>query len=618
MAGTLVTNELKNIPQISELEIIKNSPANEEKPNQTPSQQFEIDITQYLPLDYFYDHETSNIIFREKKYSKDLGDYSVDIPICSPLAITALTYSDNKKEGGLFLQWVDRNNKLREWVLPQHMLADDFKSIAANLHRNRIKWLPSEPKNRRLFMDYLCKSMPSRTILFTEKTGWNDGSFVFPEKIIGNKEIVFQSSNAKHVPPKIVGSLEDWKNKIGKWCVGNPTLTLGASAAFAAPLAGLLGENGFLIHLIGASSRGKTLSIGVQCSIFGMEKGSWRGTDNAKESEFEARNHIGASLDELGQSTPAAAYQIVYMVGNGQGKARANKDGSQQRIRDFNIIALSTGEVSLDDFLSLASKELTGGLSVRFIQGQSDIYKYGCFDNIYGMKDGGAFARYIGNVTGITGDKYDPECSGAVGIQFIQYLAHTIGDDFDKQCEIKDRINAIATRLIKDGDDAQIERMASSIALLIVAGELATEAGLTGWNDNTAFNDISRWWLESVIPLRGGSESTEENKSIEHISDFFELHHMSHFTPLATGDCQQPQKTNFHHFGYVETANGSTTYYVTPAGWKEICKGRNPKQVAQYCVKKGWMMEHNINGKLQSWKNKKVVGHTSRFYWIQF
>lgn len=587
-------------------------------PKNTLAQQFVSDISKYLPENYFLDELTSNIVYREWKYSKDRGEYPVDSPICSPLAITALTHSDDGKEGGLFLQWVDRRNKLREWVLPQHMLADDFKSIATNLHRNRIKWLPSEPKNRRFFMDYLCQSMPEKTILYTEKTGWNDGSFVFPEKIVGDKEIVFQSTNSKHMPPKIVGSVEDWKNKIGKWCVGNPTLTLGAAAAFAAPLAGLLGENGFLVHLIGASSRGKTLSLGVQCSVFGMEKGSWRGTDNAKESEFEARNHIGASLDELGQSTPAAAYQIVYMVGNGQGKARANKDGTQQRIRDFNIIALSTGEISLDDFLLLAKKDLTGGLSVRFIQGQSDIYKYGCFDNIYGMKDGGAFARYIGNVTGITGDKYNPECSGAVGVQFIEYLSKTIGDDFDKQCEIKNRINAIASKLTTEDDDAQLERMANSMALLIVAGEIATTAGLTGWDDQTAFNDIARWWRESVLPLRGSSGSTEENKSLEHVKDFFELHHMSHFTPLGVGDCQQPQKSNFHHYGYVETVNGETTYYVTSAGWKEICAGRNPKQVAQYCIKDGLMMEHEVKGKMEIYKNKKIMGKSSQFYWLRF
>jgi hypothetical protein len=86
----------------------------------TPSQQFISDIPTYLPENYFFDESTSNIVYREWKYSKDKGDYAVDLPICSPLAITALTHSDNGKEGGLFLQWVDRRNQLREWVLPQY------------------------------------------------------------------------------------------------------------------------------------------------------------------------------------------------------------------------------------------------------------------------------------------------------------------------------------------------------------------------------------------------------------------------------------------------------------------------------------------------------------------
>ncbi|WP_318420015.1 DUF927 domain-containing protein [Photobacterium leiognathi] len=581
---------------------------------ETASQQFTNSLPSLMPKGYQYDKEQGLIIHIEWKENSKGAAYSIETEICSPLAITALTHSEDGKEGGLLLKWIDRRNQLREWVLPQYLLAGGFETIATNLQKNLIKYLPTDPKARRLFMDYLQKSTPENWILFTERTGWHDGSFVFPDYVIGDKEIAFQSTNAKHQPPKITGDVKDWIEKIGCYCVGNPTLTLGACTAFASPLAGLLGENGFMCHLIGESSKGKTISLGVNCSVFGMPKGLWRGTDNAIESELEARSNIGNTFDELGQSTPKDAYQTVYMLGNGKGKARANKDGNAQRVRTFTLVALSTGEMSLNDFLSNGGKPITGGLSVRFIEGVSDQFKYGCFDNLHGMSDGGLFATYMENVTGIAGDTYKPLASGSVGIEFIKYIAKNIGGDIEVIAKLKARMKKITKALTPKDSDSQISRMANSMALLILSGELATKAGLTGWDKETAYNELSRWWFECVIPTRGGTNSTEKEKAFEQVKDFFELHHMSHFAPLGTTEDNKPVTHYGTNYGYVEELNGVTTFYVTAAGWKLITKGYNPKQVVTQLVDKNLLMPHGKDGRTQV--PKKINGKTGRYYMI--
>jgi len=588
----------------------------------TESETFRSQLPNYLPHGYIFDSTTNRIIFQEwkkKRVGDDWQDYPVETPICSPLAITALTHSEDGKEGGLHIQWLDRANKVRTWVYPQSILANDFKVIAESLQRQRISYLPTDPKAKRLFMEYLQLSEPQKQILYTERTGWHDGAFVFPDYVVGNKEIVFQSTSSNHKPPTLVGTVEDWKNKLGKYCEGNPTLMLGACCGFASPLAGLLGENGFMCHLIGSSSRGKTLSIGMQSSIFGMSKGSWRGTDNAKESEFEAKNHIGTSLDELGQSTIKDAYQIVYMLGNGHGKDRANKDGSPQRTRRFNVIALSTGEMSLDDFLGNADKQITGGLSVRFIQAVSDQFKHGCFDHIHQFKTSREFAEYLKVTTGIASDEYKPEASGTVGIEFIEYLAKTIGNDYKKIAALKERIEKVAQSLMPEDADSQIGRMATSIGLLVVAGELATKAGLTSWKKNAPHKELSRWWFECVLPTRGGSKSTEEEKALEQVKDFFELHHMSHFTPLPKAGHEQPHRNTKEHYGYVETEAGETTYYVTGAGWKKICKGFNPVHVAKTCYENQILevSEARLSSKNTYQKTKRIMNTKPDFYWIK-
>lgn len=566
-------------------------------------------IESNLPENYSLN---GDLIIHREWVQRGQANFPVDTEICSPLAITALTHSEDGKEGGLLLKWIDRRDNVREWVLPQSLLGE-YKEISEQLQLNLVKYLPVEPKARRLFLDMLQRSMPDSWIMHTQRTGWHDDSFVFPDHVIGNKEIVFQSVNAKSKPPVITGDCSEWKNHIGKYCIGNPTLILGATTAFASPLAGLLGENGFICHLIGESSKGKTISLGVNCSVFGLEKNLWRSTDNSQESLYEARNHMGVAIDELGQSTPKDVYQSVYMLANGKGKARANKNGDALRVRTFNLIGLSTGEMGLNDFLSNGGKTITGGLSVRFIEGVSDQFNYGCFDDIHGMNDGGAFASYMESMTGITGDNYDPKYSGAVGIAFIKYLADNVGNNLEVRTALKARIKSIADSLTPQGSDSQIGRMARSIALLVVAGELATKAGLTGWDKNTAYKELARWWNECVIETRGGTQSTEKEKALEQVIDFFQLNHMSHFAQMGTTADNKPIAHYGNNYGYVEEVNGVTTFYVTSAGWKAICKGFNPRQVTQQMIDKGLLTPYK-DGLSQT--PKKINGKTIKCYAI--
>ncbi|KFA99597.1 DUF927 domain-containing protein [Vibrio sp. ER1A] len=571
-------------------------------------------IENHLPRDYIYDAHNGLIVHQEIKYIG--GDERlVETPICSSLAVTALTHSEDRNEGGFRLQWLDLEGRLRTWVYPQTILAQDFKVIAESLQRQRMPTLNHDAKSKRLFMQYLQDSLPVQTkaILYTEKTGWHDGCFVFPDHIVGDKEIVYQSTNYHSKPPKLVGTIEIWNDSIGKYCIDNPVLMMAACAGFGSPLIGLLGEDGFIPHIMGESSKGKTIAIGVYASIMGQEKGSWRGTDNAKESEFEALNHIGASLDELGQSTPKDAYQTAYMLSNGQGKARSNKDGSPQRIRSFSLIALSTGEMTLNDFLSNADKQITGGLSVRFIEGQSDIFKYGCFDSLHEFDSGRDFAEYLKQQTGISGSKYTPKASGVIGTEFIKWLAENVGDDYQQHTKIMERVDTLTKSLTPENADGQIGRMAKSIALLIVAGELATRSGLTCWDVKTIYKTVSRWWFECVLPTRGGTQSTEKEKAVERVRKFLDLKGHIHFAQLGIGEHEQPIKLHTQdHYGYVEIKAGVTTYYIHDSGWELINIGHNASNAAKACYEAGILDKPN-----DGWKKQKRIGTSnSRYYAI--
>lgn len=102
-----------------------------------------------------------------------------------------------------------------------------------------------------------------------ERTGWHDGSFVMPNKTVGNhqqEKIIFQSAANTQSTFKQKGKLSDWQNNISKPCEGNSRLVFAISAAFASPLLEVTGRrlHNCIVKL--SHSRSK---YNVACKIHG-------------------------------------------------------------------------------------------------------------------------------------------------------------------------------------------------------------------------------------------------------------------------------------------------------------------------------------------------------------
>ena len=50
-----------------------------------------------------------------------------------------------------------------------------------------------------------------------------------------------------------------------------------------------------------------------------------------------------------------------------------------------------------------------------------------------------------------------------------------------------------------------------------------------------------------------------------------------------------------------------TTFYVMPSGWKEICKGIDPRKAAQLCVQAGYLIPAK-DGKMQTTVRLPEIG----------
>jgi putative DNA primase/helicase len=91
----------------------------------------------------------------------------------------------------------------------------------------------------------------------------------------------------------------------------------------------------------------------------------WRATTNGLEALAAIRSDTLLILDELSQVDPREAGEIAYMLANGSGKSRANRNGNTRMRHEWRLLFLSAGEIGLAQHLASAGKRIKAGQEVR-------------------------------------------------------------------------------------------------------------------------------------------------------------------------------------------------------------------------------------------------------------
>ena len=132
---------------------------------------------------------------------------------------------------------------------------------------------------------------------------------------------------------------------------------------------------------------------------------------------------------------------------------------------------LSAGEVGLADHMAEGQKRARTGQEVRMADIPADAgVGMGASEDLHGYASGAAFSKRIT-------DQPKP-CDGAPGRAWLERL--TTNTDTLKG-SIRAKSNALAAQMIPKDSSGQVERVGARFALVGVAGEMATSAGLTGW-----------------------------------------------------------------------------------------------------------------------------------------
>lgn len=157
--------------------------------------------------------------------------------ISSRVEVLAQTRDGDGDNWGRLLKWRDAEGNSHSWTVPMELLIGDPAKVRVYLVRNGLQYISSNPGHRNRLTEYLVSAATEQRIRSVSKVGWSGRVFVLPDRAVssdGQEETVYQrSANVAHWGTR--GSLEEWRENVGRMCSGNSRLLFLASCALPAP-----------------------------------------------------------------------------------------------------------------------------------------------------------------------------------------------------------------------------------------------------------------------------------------------------------------------------------------------------------------------------------------------
>ncbi len=478
-----------------------------------------------------------------------------DAWICSPIHIDAVTFDGQSNNFGRLLRFKPTVGKWREWAMPMELLAGDGAQLRGELLSMGVELDPY--KARQQLPHYLQSEHPKRCIHCALQVGWCGDSFVLPDAVIGTKsaDVIFQSGERGLEEHTQAGTLAGWRDGIAAKAVDNPLLMLAVSASFAGPLLQRCNSEGGGFHVVGDSSTGKTTLIEAACATWGGPgfKRSWRATANGMEGAAAMFNDCLLALDEISECDPKEVGAIVYALGNGRGKQRASRSGNAKGVTRWRCFVISSGERTIATTMQEGGHRAKAGQAMRLLDIPA-AQTYGAWDALHGASSPAAFSDAI---------KFAAKHPrGRAGRAFLEKLTVDARD----LCAMLEEVKA-APMFTTDGTEGQDKRAAARFALIGLAGELATDYGVTGWPLGAAGEAAAQGF--KLWQSMRGKGNDERRQILQRVSGFIERHGDGRFSDVDTTEDVHIRD----RAGWWRDTNFRREYLFTAEGMREALKG---------------------------------------------
>ena len=385
----------------------------------------------------------------------------------------------------------------------------------------------------------------------------------------------------------VAGTPEGWREHVAAPAAGNSRLVVALSMAFAGPLLEIANEPSGGLVLVGASQSGKSTALLVAGSVAGRgergwQVGSFRATANGLEAIAAAANDGLLLLDELGEVSPTEAADIGYVLGNGQGKARADRSGGARTRRTWRTLTLASAEIGIAEHAAKSGRRPETGVAVRLPSIPADAGAgLGIFDHLHTFPSPAALANALRDAARTH--------YGTAFPAFLERLTAERAADPDGLARrvASERATFLAAAL-PGGADPQVQTIAARFGLIAAAGELATGYGLTGWSTGEA-TSAARTCFDAWLAARGNSGSGEATEAVETLRLFLTQHGSSRFeTIYSDGSPAADGYRVANRAGFRKIlGESSSEFWILPAAWQEIFKGQDPRRAAKALLASG-------------------------------
>ncbi|MBI6548441.1 TOPRIM and DUF927 domain-containing protein [Xenorhabdus lircayensis] len=525
------------------------------------------------PLIPFIDARDNGVFYVTPKLDKETGEIiKPEQWLCSPVAVIG-TGIDENEEQYLIVRWQAKGNK--DPVIKGIAAADIGEREGWRMLKAGGVQVTTKSNLRAILADWLIRSYTKEIWSMTAKSGWHKGAYIMPDgSVIGVPEqpVLFNGGSAAANAYTVSGTTAGWRQHVARLAGNNPFMMLGVATALAAPMTGIVGADGFGVHLYAQSTAGKTTTADIATSLYGKpdeQRLTWYGTALGIANEALAHNDGLLSLDEVGQgANPKHVHTSAYTLFNGKGKIQGAKEGGNRPLASWRTVAISTGEKDIPTFLMEAGIKTNAGQLVRLLNIPMERAK-----NLHGLDSGKAHADAL--------KRGCREHHGAAGREWISYLSSHQREAKKAYLDAQSRWS----KLIPESYGEQVHRVSDRFAVLEAA--LMLGRVITGW-DKQHCRDVLQY-IFNVWVAEFGTGNKELEQIVEQAADFLNAHGMSRYAPLPYDERDLPIRDLA---GYRERKglheDDPVVFYTLPATFKqEIARGFNVDMFADTLVKHG-------------------------------
>jgi putative DNA primase/helicase len=549
--------------------------------------------------------------------------------ICTTrIDLLALTRDRREENWGTYIVITNRDGGRKKLAVPHALTAaDKVADIASLLASLGVGIVPSK-QARQLLVQFLTLEVPER-ITAVPQIGWHSSGgtwlFVLPDETIvpagfdGSQPVLQTASLHVQHGLDVSGTVEQWVDQVAAPMAGNSNVHLCVGTAFAGPLLKWASEPPGMFHLWGTSKIAKSLVGAIGQSVWGRPKvpgepdafgASWTATAVGLERYAVLRSDVGGYFDEIGEGAPKVIRPAVYVLANGSSKLRGTPDIDLRPMESFRILGISTGEPTIEAYLSSGGEKVPAGLKVRLLDVPAEVQAESAFET--------CFADGIEEL----GKRFYPltlRLHGAAGRAWLQHLVDLGSDEITARLRRhrEEWLSLPAVAAVRKTATAQVRSILNRFALIAAALRMAIEANLLPWSINDTDLGIAHCMMRWLSSRKGRLDVTGEMLgATEQIRTILAANFHGRFIHQRVIDgnldyATPADATKRDTLGYVKDGR----ILVEPTAWRSVlCEGYDPEKTARHLKKEGYLItdEGNLQYQAKVKRGGDVV--KARFY----